>query len=52
MESYKWYKKTNLKICTPKGMRIVYICTKGKYEGKLFYRMNGLWYGVFKEYCF
>lgn len=52
MESYKGYKKTNLRTCTSKGMRIVYVCTeKGKYEGKLFYRMNGFWHGTFKEYC-
>ena len=52
MESYKGYKKTNLKICTSKGMRIVYVCTeKGKHKGKLFYRMNGFWNATFREYC-
>jgi hypothetical protein len=53
MESYKGYKKTNLKICTAKGTRAIYICTeKGKHYGNLFYRMNGFWHGTFKEYCY
>ena len=53
MESYKGFKKTNLKTCVFGETRIVYECiAEGKYKGKLFYRWRGFWAGTFKEYCF